>query len=95
MVEKKNLIMKLQDRIKEIKMSVKREGEQEDNLVKEIVRRISTIRKSLMTEKKFIGMSTHSENKKFGRTTLKTCFEETVDLPYQRFELFQKSINIY
>lgn len=43
-----------------------------------------------MTEVKFIGKIDKTNDKQFGRKTLKKSFEERMNLPYYKFTLYQK-----
>lgn len=58
--------------------------------VKRLFKHIKSVKRSLVTSAKFVGKGQVSDDRRFGRKTLKTAFEETMELPYRRFRLFKK-----
>ena len=83
-------IKEIQETIQKIKKSNAKFGDKEDTVVKQLVKKFRMIRKSLMIEEKFLGRANQTEDHQFGRKTLKTAFEDHMNLPYERFSLYQK-----
>ena len=86
-LEKMNLI---KERIKEIKKKAGREGGKDEVEVKALFKEMKEVKESVVTSEKFVGKGSVSDDRQFGRKTLKTLFEDSMDLPYERFSLFQK-----
>ena len=83
-------IHQIKEAIKEIKKDAKTEDQEEEMQVKNLFKKMKSIKESVMTCSKFIGKGVTSDERRFGRKTLKKSFEESMDLPFSRFELFKK-----
>jgi Mg2+ and Co2+ transporter CorA len=83
-------INNIKDQIKEINKTTKKDNNQMQNEVKRLFKDIQTIKKSLMTKAKFVEKGNTSDDRQFGRKTLKTSFEDFMNLPYERLKLFKK-----
>ena len=90
MKDKLSDINLIKEQIKEIKKKIKTENCKKEKKVKVLFKEMMKIKKSLMTSERFIGKNSISDDRKFGRKTCKTMFEESMELPYDRFILYQK-----
>ena len=90
METKLDQINKIKDLIKELNKRSNKESSHTQTEVKKLFKEIKGIKRSLMTTEKFLGKGQISDDRRFGRKTLKTSFEDTMELPYQRFQLFKK-----
>lgn len=90
MKDKLSEIHYIKEQIKEIKKTIKNENNEEEKKVKGLFKQMNKIKQSIMTADLFIGKNNISDDRKFGRKTLKRIFEDSMELPYDRFILFQK-----
>ena len=90
MKDKLSEIHYIKEQIKEIKKTIKNENNKEEKKVKGLFKQMNKIKQSIMTADLFIGKNNISDDRKFGRKTLKRIFEDSMELPYDRFILFQK-----
>jgi hypothetical protein len=62
----------------------------DENELSDLIRKISTIKMEFMTEDKFFGGGNSNDQKfNYGREVIKGSYEEKMELPYKKYELFQ------
>lgn len=88
-LEKQRRTALIKSVMEEIK-TLKSKPNYDENELSDLIRKISTIKMEFMTENKFFGGSALADNKfNYGREVIKGSFDEKMDLPYKKYELFQ------
>lgn len=88
--EKERRMQTIIDTIGEIKDLKKKNPNYDENELNDLLRKINTEKAAFMTENKFFGYAGSSEQGfNYGREVLKGAFEEKMEVPYRRYDLYQ------